>query len=150
MTLDNSLNALTTNFEDNDDRKFSMTTPNRGTSAYLRLWDGDLGGSCPSSKRIIEDVDKCFRSMTIYHNNKGCYSPELGDNPRHGHREKTNSGLKKRGGKRTRDTVQNHTTVFVHPSSQHGIAVKINNSQQNFLDDKSGEDSESEFTENGT
>jgi hypothetical protein len=71
MPLDSSLNedihqcvqrhcALTTNFKDNDDRKFSMTTPNRGMSAYLRLWDADLGGSCPSSKRIIKDVNKCF------------------------------------------------------------------------------------------
>jgi hypothetical protein len=106
MPLDNSLTedihhcvqrhcALTNNFEDNEEQKFSMTTPNRGTLAYLRLWDTNLGGSCLSSKRIVEDVEKYFRSMEIYHDNKGCYSPELGNNPSCGHRGKTSSGLKK-------------------------------------------------------
>jgi hypothetical protein len=106
MPLDNSLNedihqcvqhhcALTNDFVDDHEQMFSMMTPNGGTSAYLRLWDTDLGGSCPSSKQIVEDVEKCFRSMAIYHDNKGCYSPELGKNRCHGHQEKTTSGLKK-------------------------------------------------------
>jgi hypothetical protein len=90
MPFDNSLNedihqcvqghcALTNDFEDDEERKFSMTTPNRGTSAYISLSDTDLGGSCPSLKQIVEDVEKFFRSMAIYHDNKGCYLLEKTD-----------------------------------------------------------------------
>jgi hypothetical protein len=38
-------------------------------------------------------------------------------------------GLEKGGGKRTRESVQKHTTVNVYPSAKHGIAAKINHSQ---------------------
>ena len=58
--------------------------------------------------------------------------------------------VEKRGGKRTRGTVQKHTTVFIHPSAAHGVETKTNHSQQIFRDGKKGDDSDSEFTADGT
>jgi hypothetical protein len=48
-----------------------------------------------------------------------------------------------------RNSVQNQTTVYVHPSAEDGIAVKINQSQL-FFGEQKGDISESEFKDHGT
>jgi hypothetical protein len=65
MPLDNNLNqdlhtdvnmqvAATMVLDEDDDRKFSTSTPNRLKDAYLKVWQS-IG---PTPKRIVEDVLK--------------------------------------------------------------------------------------------
>jgi hypothetical protein len=49
-----------------------------------------------------------------------------------------------------RSSVHNHTTVYVHPSAEDGIATKINQSQLIFGEQEKGDISESELTDHGT
>jgi hypothetical protein len=48
---------FTCDFDDDDERNFSMSTPLRGSSAWHRLLHPETGG-VPSSKRIVQDVLK--------------------------------------------------------------------------------------------
>ena len=49
--------------DENDPRKFSMSIPARGLSAYLRIWDPKLGpdAGCPRQDRIKEDIYRIVR-----------------------------------------------------------------------------------------
>jgi hypothetical protein len=49
-----------------------------------------------------------------------------------------------------RKSVQNHTTVYVHPSAEDGIAAKINQPQLISGEPEKGDNSESELTDHGT
>jgi hypothetical protein len=80
MPLDNNLNqdlhmdvnrnvAATFWLEEDDNNKFSLSTPNRATSAYLRVWE-TVG---PSPKRIIEDILKIIPSWLDIRENSGSY-----------------------------------------------------------------------------
>lgn len=51
--------ALTTHFETANPRKFDMSTPLRGNSAYLQLLD-PITGNVPLSRRIVQD---CFNIL---------------------------------------------------------------------------------------
>ena len=85
--------ALTYNLAHDDPKKFSLSTPKRGSSAYLRVWE-----QCPPSNRIIEDTDKFLKALTKISNANGV---AITDVPRKGHRHDAGSiSLKKRGGVR--------------------------------------------------
>ena len=76
MPMDNSLHkdvddgvrrhiAYTLKLKADDKKKFSLSTPERGSSAYHRVWnkDGYVDCGVPSSKRIIQDTGKFLRSL---------------------------------------------------------------------------------------
>lgn len=54
---------------EDDERKFSQSTPNRLTDAYLRVWES-VG---PTPKRIVQDVLKVGPSWDDIWKNKGGY-----------------------------------------------------------------------------
>ncbi len=67
MPLDNTLNkdihkavirhmAATMKLDDDNPRKFSMSTLKRGSLAYLRV-SNPIEGVAPTNKRIIQDID---------------------------------------------------------------------------------------------
>ena len=69
MPLDNNLNndlhasvlthcIMTQNLDDNDKKKFDMSTPVQGTDAYTRIWEHH-----PPSKRIVEDINLTYDSL---------------------------------------------------------------------------------------
>ena len=58
----------TIEMDDNDECKFSMRTPKRGTSAYLRLLNG---GIKPTNDQIIQDVYLCRGACVAISKAKG-------------------------------------------------------------------------------
>jgi hypothetical protein len=63
--------AATMRLDDDDPRKFSMSTLKRGSSAYLRVND-PIDGIASTSERIIQDINRVFDSMVLIHAKKGC------------------------------------------------------------------------------
>jgi hypothetical protein len=114
---------LTDMLPKDDAKKFSVATPKLGTNAYLRVLKGS-----PSSKRIIQDVNKVLESMKAIYDAKGCLVEGLGD--RNGVRRvfkaDTNS---KQGGKRVRSMhLYDSKHYWLHPDAQTGIQVKLEDS----------------------
>jgi hypothetical protein len=68
----------------NDNRLFSLNTPKRGRSAYLRIWDPENGAS-PSSKRIVWDIRKVVDAMVLIHKHKGAFVPNIAQRPEDQH-----------------------------------------------------------------
>ena len=68
---------LTNHLDGDDERKFSMETPSEGSCAYLRVWDPTTGG-CPSSERIIQDVEKVLVSLQKIHKAEGTIVDDVG------------------------------------------------------------------------
>jgi len=102
MPWDNSLNkdlkdallfhsCLTHELDEDDDLKFSLSTPNRMTKAIKRI----LKNGWPSSKRIIQDVEKVSTALLKISDAKGAYVPGLAN--RNGWRRRKEGG---HGGKR--------------------------------------------------
>jgi hypothetical protein len=106
-----------------DAKKFSMATPKLGTNAYLRVLEGT-----PSSKRIIQDVNKVLESMKAIYDAKGCLVAGLGD--RNGVRRVLNGDSNnKRGGIRVKDlNLYDPKNYWLHPDAQTGIQVKLEDS----------------------
>ena len=69
---------LTKEFETGNAKKFDMSTPARGTAAYLRILDPITGG-VPSSRRIVQDVTSVLESMMIVYECQGTVVQGLGD-----------------------------------------------------------------------
>ena len=61
-----------------DERLFSIATPVLASLAYCHIYD-PLDGVVPSSKRILEDIDRVFIAMQIVLENKGVYVQGLTD-----------------------------------------------------------------------
>jgi len=59
---------------DEDAKKFSISTPKRGASAYIRVLQG-----CPSSKRIVQDTLKVRRSIDAIIHAEGIAVENLGN-----------------------------------------------------------------------
>jgi hypothetical protein len=53
--------SLTHNLDKNDPKKITVSTPNRGSSAFCRVLEKD-----PTSERIIHDVRKVFESLESF------------------------------------------------------------------------------------
>ena len=101
MPLDSSLNkdhddvvrfhmALTAHLSEEDPRKFSLSTPKRGASAYLCAWEG-----APSSRHIIEDTNKFLYAIKVISDFEGIVVPGLGNQKGH---QAEGLSLKKRSG----------------------------------------------------
>jgi hypothetical protein len=56
--------VITEAMPETDEHKFSLTTPNRVASTYLRILDRKTGGS-PSSERILQDCKKIIDSLLV-------------------------------------------------------------------------------------
>ena len=76
-TLNNNLKlavkrhvALTKLLPKDEKRKFNLSTPAKGTSAFLRLVHPD-SGTVPSSCRIVEDIQKVVVSMIAIYDAQG-------------------------------------------------------------------------------
>lgn len=93
--------AWTSNLSETDPKKFSKSTPGRQDHGYLRLLDPIHGptGGVPTSKRIIQDVEKCMGSHLLeIITAKGAIVPGLGS--RNGLR--CVNGINQRGGERSK------------------------------------------------
>jgi len=118
----------TSHLPEEDPRKFSLTTPSRGASAYKRVLLG-----CPSSKRIVQDCNKVVRNMVVIHKHKGAVVQGLA--LRNGHRQQSSqaaliaSGHKsKRGGARKRDATKQEKYLkgtWWHPDALGEMDVKL-------------------------
>ena len=83
--------------DDDDPRKFSMSTPKRGSSAYLRVND-PFQGVAPTSERIIQDIDRVFDSMVLICAKKGCVIDD--GSTQNGHRQEAAMVGRDKGGER--------------------------------------------------
>ena len=112
---------------DHDDpAKFSRSTPKRLADSYKRLYwhldaDGNqtfdpATGGCPSSERIIEDIDKCMGPhLQAIREHKGCMVPDLGSH--HGRRR--GDRVHTRGGDRQKAAAPQD--FWIHPSAQPAV-----------------------------
>eukprot|EP00978_Attheya_sp_CCMP212_P008683 scaffold20425_cov45-Attheya_sp.AAC.1 len=109
-----------------DDQKFSMSTPKRGASAYKRLLDVDSGNS-PTSERIIQDINKVFKSLQTIRDHEGTMVEGLGN--RGGKRALNNPTPTSRGGYRPRKQGEfDYGNMWIHPDAQASCDVKIKTS----------------------
>lgn len=106
MPMDSTLNkdvndsvryhiSLTFHLPKDDEIKFSMSTPKRGSQAYHRVWE-----EVPSSQQIIEDTDWFLIAIKAISDHDGKAVAGLGSQK--GHRNAKTKSLKKRGGKRVK------------------------------------------------
>jgi hypothetical protein len=104
-------------------KKFSMATPKLGTNAYLRVLEGS-----PSSKRIVQDVNKVIESMKEIYDAKGCLVEGLGD--RNGVRRVFKADTNnKNGGTRVKNlNLYDLKHYWLHPDAKVGIQVKLEDS----------------------
>ena len=146
MSWDNSLNKdthectnwhiqLTTDYDDDDARKFSLSTPKRGSSAYRRLLH-PVTGVVPSSKRILQDCDLVYLSMRAVLEAKGCAISEL--SVRTGHRAvaaRAGGAVGTRGGKRTRKQAEDDFgggDKATHVDAIDGVDIKLSAAKARF------------------
>ena len=98
--------SYTAHLAQTDKQKFSVSTPLRQDSAYLRLWDPELqvtkgkDAGVPSSRRIVEDMHRISNySVLKRYSVRGVVVHGCGT--RRGRRFDGSSGVKNRGGQRT-------------------------------------------------
>lgn len=102
MSLDTLLNkyhddgvrlhmSVTSHLDENNPKKFTMSTPKRGSSAYLRVWE-----VVPSLHHIVEDTNKLLlKAIRVITHHKGIAVADLGTHK--GHRSEGVRNLKNRG-----------------------------------------------------
>ena len=115
---------LTHELEENDPKKFSISTPNRGSSAFLRVLE-----EIPTSKRIIHDVKKVLVSLEIVRKARGRKVQGVG-NSNYGKRH-IKSKLKKSNnptGKRMQAKDNYGEAGWVHPDGREAAMVKMEES----------------------
>ena len=77
MPKDNSLNkdvddevrfhiVLTNHLKNDDPKKFTLSTPKRGSSAYFRVWE-----QVPCLNCIMQDTNKFLKALTDISNAEG-------------------------------------------------------------------------------
>jgi len=89
--------------------KFSLSTPDRASSAFRRCWQG-----CPSSNRIKEDISKLTHHMQVIVDHQGCVVPGLGNS---GRRYCTGGPTSSNwGGKRRRSQLPT-SEHWIHPDA---------------------------------
>ena len=85
--------------EEEDERKFSGSTPQRLLHSYVRLLHPTTG-IVPSSNRIMQDIKRVFHSMHRVREMEGCMIDE--NYYKRSGRRFQNNGTRKRGGRRTK------------------------------------------------
>ena len=113
---------LTLKLAVDDKRKFDLSTPKRGSSAYHRILE-----VVPGSRRIIHDVDKVFESMEIVRLALGVHCPGVGSRNygiRHIPVVKKRSG----GGGHRKKALDDYDDAVVHPDAECSVKIKIDDS----------------------
>ena len=116
---------FTSEYDEEDKRKFSYSTPKRVSSAYHRILD-PVTGVAPTSDRMLHDIDLVFLSMKKIHDDKGVKDLTLAK--RSGHRWEP-SKEERRGGKRTK---KQWVDFVLHRDAVEGRKVKIEISRERF------------------
>jgi hypothetical protein len=114
---------LTLSLGVDDKRKFDMSTPKRGSSAYHRILE-----MVPCSERITHDVNKVFESMEIVRLALGVHCPGVGSRNygvRHIKVEKKSSGG---GGGLRKKKLNDYDDIVVHPDADYSVKMKTENS----------------------
>jgi hypothetical protein len=65
---------ITSHLPENDERKFSLSTPKRGVSAFIRC----LKAMCVSRDRIMADIYRVLNSMRVVVEARGVHVPGIG------------------------------------------------------------------------
>jgi hypothetical protein len=136
MPWDNTLNQdvhvsvnqhvlFTSKYEEDDERKFSLSTPNRASYAYRRILH-PVTGVVPSSDRIIHDVELVFESLMKIHHAKGIKDTTLAN--RSGNRWEK-SPIERRGGRREKNKWKD---MVLHPHAVQGRKIKMELSRERF------------------
>ena len=116
--------VLTLELHKDCQRKFDMSTPGRGASAYLRVLE-----QVPCSQRIIKDVKNVLVSLEVVREAEGILVASLGKNygRRYEKDPSLNSGLNSAGGKRVRKQAfddYGDSNIWVHPDAEPCVALK--------------------------
>lgn len=131
MPWDNSLNQdihlsvdrhvlFTSNYEEDDERKFSLSSPKRASHAHRRLVHPTTG-VVPASDRIVQDVRKVLSELLNIHKRKGVKDPKM---KRTGNRWIPDTE-ERRGGKRTKKAFRDYV---LHPDVLDGRRMKVERS----------------------
>ena len=140
---------LTRKLDDDDERKFLLSTPKRGVKSFLRVLEG-----CPSSRRIVQDTIKVLSSLDAIIDAKGTVVQGLGD--RSGKR-KSLAETKQSGGVRKKRVT--HGSAFggkwVHPDVRDlyspetvvEVSEPIDNSEESDTDEEPIDNSEESDTD---
>ena len=132
MPWDNNLNqdvhlavdrhvSCTSLFKKEDEQKFLLATPLQASYAYRRLLH-PVTGIVPSSKQIVEDIDKVFVNLQKIYECKGIKDTALAK--RSGKRWES-AGEERRGGKREK---QQFTDFRYHADAIDGKKMKLERS----------------------
>jgi hypothetical protein len=135
MPWDNNLNQdvhlsvnhhvlFTSLYDEDDERKFSLSTPKRASFAYRRILHPETGVA-PSSDRIVHDVDLVFKNLMKIHLESG---KKLNLTSRPGRRFESFDG-ERRGGKRTKKVWKD---MVLHPHAIEGRKMKLETSRERF------------------
>ena len=116
---------FTSMYAEDDERKFSLSTPRRTSYAYRRLLH-PVTGVVPSSHRICHDVLQVFDNLMKIYKDEGKKDPTLAK--RSGHRWVA-SKEERRGGKREK---QEYKDLVLHPHAIEGRKVKLESSRERF------------------
>jgi hypothetical protein len=127
MPLDESLNndakttlrrhvVATKDLDEEDERKFSLSTPKRCSKAFRRLWDFGLTGKegedqhkggVPCGRRIIQDCQQVLVNLHKIDEQHGGFIPGLGGrNGRRATVARAAGGVAQRGGHRVKMTAE--------------------------------------------
>jgi hypothetical protein len=128
MNCDSSLNkdvhecvdrhiTATSDFDKEDERKFSLSTPKNGADVYLQILDPDTG-ICPSSARIMQDTEKVILALKEIHGNDGTIIDDINNRP--GRRHRHDVQVHRRGGYKPRKLG-----LCMNTSSRCGILMQV-------------------------
>ena len=117
--------CYTCHLPEDDERKFSLSTPKRGSYAFRRILEHEDGE--PSSKRILQDIAKVFQSMRRILEAKGTLITGIGD--RRGRRalQQHSSKINSRGGARYRQPEKDKVK-WIHPHALAAYELKLETS----------------------
>jgi hypothetical protein len=105
-----------------DIRKFDLSTPKRGSSAYHRILQ-----VVPSSEQIIHDVDKVFNSMLIVKCALGMHCPGVGSR-NYGIRYTKVAKKRSGDGGHRKKKFDDYDDAVVHPDAETSVRMNIEES----------------------
>jgi hypothetical protein len=114
--------CYTCNLPEDDERKFSLSTPKRGSWAFRRILEHEDGA--PSSERILQDIAKVFESMEKIREAKGALIAGIGDRKGRRALQQHASGINRRGGKRVRQPEKDRVH-WIHPHARQAYDQKV-------------------------
>jgi hypothetical protein len=117
--------CYTCHLPEDDVRKFSLSTPKRGSWAFRQILDHEDGA--PSSQRILQDIAKVFESMEKIRQAKGALIAGIGDRKGRRALQQHASRINVRGGKRVRQPEKDRVH-WIHPDAQPAYAIKLETS----------------------